>query len=161
MRYIVLSLVALVSVALLITTVYYWHQNRKSNRNPRHINTERLEGYSVATFAGGCFWCTESDFEKVDGVIDAVSGYIGGSVNNPTYHEVSGGTTGHREASQVYYDPNKVTYAQLLDVFWTHTNPTDAGGQFADRGEQYSTAIFYHNEEQKRIAEQSKKLMMF
>ena len=147
----------LLAVLIFVGGVYFWHQHRKSNTNERHVNTERLSKYEIATFAGGCFWCTESDFEKVDGVIDAVSGYIGGYVKNPTYHQVGSGTTGHREASQVYYDPQKVTYAQLLDVFWTHTNPTDKGGQFADRGTQYSTAIFYHTDEQKRIAEESKK----
>lgn len=110
----------------------------------------------TATFAGGCFWCVESDFEKVDGVVEAVSGYTGGQESNPTYQEVSAGGTGHTEAVQVRYDPVKITYKQLLDVFWRHVDPTDAGGQFADRGSQYRPAIFYHDEEQKRIAEESK-----
>jgi peptide methionine sulfoxide reductase msrA/msrB len=112
--------------------------------------------YKTATFAGGCFWCVESDFEKVDGVIEAVSGYTGGKEENPTYKQVSAGLTGHTEAVQVHYDPDKVTYKELLDVFWRHMDPTDAGGQFVDRGLQYRPAIFYHDEAQKRIAEESR-----
>jgi peptide methionine sulfoxide reductase msrA/msrB len=110
----------------------------------------------TATFAGGCFWCVESDFEKIDGVVEAVSGYTGGQEPDPTYKEVSAGGTGHAEAVQVRYDPDKITYKELLDVFWRHVDPTDAGGQFVDRGSQYRPAIFYHDEEQKRIAEESK-----
>jgi peptide methionine sulfoxide reductase msrA/msrB len=110
----------------------------------------------VATFAGGCFWCTESDFEKVPGVAKVISGYTGGHKDNPTYEEVSSGSTGHVEAIQVYYDPTKVTYAELLDYFWRHIDPTDSGGQFVDRGSQYRSVIFYHDEEQKRLAEKSK-----
>ena len=110
-----------------------------------------------AVFAGGCFWCTESDFEKVEGVIDAVSGYTGGGMEHPTYEQVSAGGTGHVEAVKVVYDPQKVTYAKLLEVFWTHVDPTDAGGQFADRGNQYVSAIFYGNETERRLAESSKK----
>ncbi len=144
-------------IVLLGTSLYFWHQNRKSNTKERHTDTKALQEYAVATFAGGCFWCTEADFEKIDGVVEAISGYIGGKESNPTYNQVSAGTTGHREASQVYYDPTKVTYAQLLDVYWTHTNPTDGGGQFADRGYQYGPEIFYYTEDQRNIAEQSKK----
>ena len=110
----------------------------------------------TAIFAGGCFWCTESDFEKVDGVIDAISGYTGGKEVNPTYEQVSSGRTGHVEAVQVIYDPTKVSYAQLLDVFWRHVDPTDDGGQFVDRGPQYKSAIFYGNEEEHRLAEATK-----
>ena len=109
-----------------------------------------------ATFAGGCFWCTESDFEKVDGVVEAISGYIGGSEADATYEEVSAGGTGHAEAVQVVYDPSRITYRQLLNVFWRHIDPTDAGGQFVDRGSQYRSAIFYHNAQQKQEAEASK-----
>ena len=112
-----------------------------------------------ATFAGGCFWCLESDFEKVDGVIEAVSGYIGGDTENPTYQEVSLGGTGHAEAVQVHYDPEKIGYPELLDIFWRHVDPTDAGGQFVDRGSQYRPAIFYHDEEQKRLAQASKQAL--
>jgi peptide methionine sulfoxide reductase msrA/msrB len=109
-----------------------------------------------ATFAGGCFWCTQADFEKLPGVIKVVSGYTGGNKENPTYEEVSSGTTGHVEAIQVYYDPSKLTYEELLDFFWKHVDPTDSGGQFVDRGPQYRSVIFYHDEEQKRLAEKSK-----
>ena len=113
------------------------------------------EKYLKATFAGGCFWCLESDFKKIDGVINTVSGYIGGNTENPTYHEVSSGGTGHAEAVQVHYDPEKINYQELLDIFWRNVDPTDAGGQFVDRGSQYRPAIFYHDEEQKRLAQAS------
>jgi peptide methionine sulfoxide reductase msrA/msrB len=109
-----------------------------------------------AVFAGGCFWCTESDFEKVEGVLDVISGYTGGTMANPTYKQVSSGSTRHLEAVKVVYDPEKVTYAKLLEVFWTHVNPTDAGGQFVDRGSQYVSAIFYADETERRLAERSK-----
>jgi peptide methionine sulfoxide reductase msrA/msrB len=112
-----------------------------------------------ATFAGGCFWCSEADFEKADGVIDAVSGYTGGESENPTYEQVSSGQGGHLECVQVLYDPSKVTYDQLLDVFWRHVDPTDPGGQFSDRGPQYRTAIFYQDEAQRRKAEASRKTL--
>lgn len=110
----------------------------------------------VATVAGGCFWCTEADFEKLPGVSKAISGYTGGHKENPSYEEVSSGTTGHVEAVQVYYDPSKLTYEELLDYFWRHIDPTDGGGQFVDRGSQYRSVIFYHDEEQKKLAEKSK-----
>jgi peptide methionine sulfoxide reductase msrA/msrB len=109
---------------------------------------------ALATFAGGCFWCTAADFEKVPGVVKVVSGYTGGQGKNPTYEDYA--QKGHVEAIQVFYDPKVVTYAQLLDYFWRHVNPTDAGGQFVDRGPQYRSAIFSQNEEQKRLAEESK-----
>lgn len=113
--------------------------------------------YRTATFAGGCFWCSEADFEKTDGVIEVISGFTGGTKQNPTYEEVVSGGTGHYEAVQVVFDPKKISYARLLDVFWRHVDPTDPGGQFVDRGLQYRTAIFFHDEEQKRLAEESKK----
>jgi peptide methionine sulfoxide reductase msrA/msrB len=109
-----------------------------------------------ATFAGGCFWCTEADFEEIPGVAEAVSGYTGGHVENPSYKDVCAGGTGHVEAVRVRFDPGVVSYRELLDIFWRHINPTDAGGQFADRGSQYRPVIFYHDEEQKRIAEESR-----
>jgi methionine-S-sulfoxide reductase len=114
------------------------------------------EDAKVATFASGCFWCTESDFEHVPGVYAAVSGYTGGKVAYPTYQQVSAGGTGHAEAVQVFYDPAKVTYEHLLDVFWHTADFLDAGGQFCDRGDQYRSEIFYNDEEQKRLAEASK-----
>ncbi len=110
----------------------------------------------TAVFAGGCFWCTESDFEKVDGVIEAVSGYTGGSVKNPTYKQVSAGGTGHIESVKVYYNPDIIDYDGLLEVFWRHIDPTDPGGQFVDRGDQYRSAIFYADEQQRQKAQASK-----
>jgi peptide methionine sulfoxide reductase msrA/msrB len=112
-----------------------------------------------ATFAGGCFWCTEADFEKLPGVVKVVSGYTGGQKENPTYAEVSSGKTGHIEAVQVYYDPSNISYEELLDYLWKHIDPTDAGGQFVDRGGQYRSAIFYHDNEQKQLAEKSKEAL--
>ncbi|MGJ8670639.1 MAG: peptide-methionine (S)-S-oxide reductase MsrA [Oceanococcus sp.] len=106
----------------------------------------------VATFASGCFWCTESDFEKLDGVLSAVSGYTAGQVKDPSYKQVSGGGTGHTEAVQVRYDPNTVSYAELLQHFWHNVDPTVKDQQFCDRGSQYRSAIFYHNETQKKAA---------
>ena len=131
--------------------------DKKINKEEKSstMKTENTK-YKTATFAGGCFWCVESDFEKVDGVIEAVSGYTGGDVANPTYKQVSAGGTGHTEAIQVIYDPDKISYKELLDILWRHMDPTDAGGQFVDRGSQYRPAIFYHSEEQKRIAEESR-----
>jgi peptide methionine sulfoxide reductase msrA/msrB len=114
------------------------------------------EGLETAVFAGGCFWCTESDFEKHLGVKDAVSGYTGGTVENPTYEQVSSGTTGHIEAVQVYYDPSIISYQQLLDAFWRMHDPSDAEGSFVDRGQQYTSAIFYKDEIQQKLAEGSK-----
>jgi peptide-methionine (S)-S-oxide reductase len=109
-----------------------------------------------ATFAGGCFWCMEAPFDELDGVISTTSGYTGGKVKNPTYEQVSNGGTGHAEAVQVVYDPSRVTYEKLLEVFWTNVDPTDGGGQFCDRGNQYRSEIYYHNENQKMLAEKSK-----
>jgi len=109
---------------------------------------------ATATFAGGCFWCVESDFEKVAGVLKVVSGYTDGTGENPTYESYN--EKGYVEAVQIFYDPAKVTYDQLLDVLWKHIDPTDVGGQFGDRGAQYRSAIFYHDEEQRRLAEKSK-----
>ncbi len=114
-------------------------------------------GPQRAIFAGGCFWCMEPPFEQMEGVIDVVAGYTGGKSENPTYEEVSSGRSGHLEAVQVTYDPARVSYPQLLEVFWRQVDPTDDGGQFADRGSQYATAIFYLDEEQKRQAMESKK----
>jgi peptide-methionine (S)-S-oxide reductase len=110
----------------------------------------------IATFAGGCFWCTEEAFEKVPGVISAVSGYMGGKVKNPTYNQVSGGLTGHTEVVQVTFDPAKVSYDKLLDTFWLNHDPTVLNRQFCDSGSQYRPEIFVHSAEQKRLAEASK-----
>ena len=110
----------------------------------------------TAVFAGGCFWCTESDFEKLDGVISAASGYIGGQLKNPTYKQVSSGGSGHTEAVQVIFDDQTVSYADLVEYFWKTIDPTDGGGQFCDRGQQYRSEIFYKTEEQRSIAQSSK-----
>lgn len=110
----------------------------------------------LATFAGGCFWCMEPAFEALAGILSVQVGYTGGTTPHPTYEEVSSGATGHVEAVQIVYDPAKVHYAQLLDIFWENIDPTQADGQFADRGSQYRTVIFYHSEEQQRLAEASK-----
>ncbi|MDD3764151.1 MAG: peptide-methionine (S)-S-oxide reductase MsrA [Nevskiales bacterium] len=111
---------------------------------------------ALATFAGGCFWCTESDFEQVPGVIDVVSGYTGGTVASPTYKQVSAGGTGHAEAVQIRFDPAVVSYAQLLDIFWHSVDPYTADAQFCDHGHQYRSAIFYHDAAQRQAAERSK-----
>ncbi len=132
-------------------------QGTKDNRSEgRDYMAKENEMLRVATFAGGCFWCTEADFEKVPGVAKVISGYTGGKKENPTYEEVSSGTTGHVEAVQVYYDPSRVSYKELLDYFWRHVDPTDLEGEFVDRGSQYRSVIFYHDEEQKRLAVTSK-----
>lgn len=116
-------------------------------------------GLETATFAGGCFWCMEEAFDKVEGVISTTSGYTGGQRANPTYEEVSAGGTGHAEAVQVVYDPAKVSYARLLDVFWRNIDPTTPDRQFCDKGRQYRSAIFFHDETQKRLAEASKQML--
>ena len=110
-----------------------------------------------ATFAGGCFWCMEPPFDELPGVISTTSGYTGGQKKNPTYEEVSAGGTGHTESVEVVFDPAKVTYQQLLDVFWKNIDPTTPDRQFCDVGSQYRSAIFYHSDEQKRLAMASKK----
>lgn len=115
-----------------------------------------VEELEKATFAGGCFWCLEPVFDKLPGVISTQVGYTGGGKENPTYEEVSTGKTGHAEALELLYDRPKIAYSKLLDAFWRSIDPTDAGGQFADRGSQYRTAIFYHNEGQRGEALASK-----
>ncbi len=114
-------------------------------------------GPSKAFFAGGCFWCMEEVFEKIPGVTSVTSGYMGGRVENPSYEEVSAGATGHAEAVEVSYDPDKVTYTQLLDAFWHNVDPVTPDAQFCDHGSQYRSVIFYQTEEQQRIAEESKR----
>jgi peptide-methionine (S)-S-oxide reductase len=113
-------------------------------------------GPAIATFAGGCFWCMEPPFEKLDGVVSVTSGYTGGHTVNPTYEEVSAGGTGHAESVEIKYDPARISYQQLLDVFWVNHDPTTNTGQFCDHGNQYRPAIFYHDAEQKRLAEASR-----
>lgn len=122
-------------------------------KQPAPAGNSRFE---VATFAGGCFWCMQPPFDYAKGVVSTVVGYTGGKEKNPTYEQVSNRQTGHRESVQVTYDPAQISYDQLLDIFWRSFNPTQADGQFADIGPQYRAAIFYHNDEQKRLAEESK-----
>ena len=114
------------------------------------------KGYEKATFAGGCFWCMEPPFDKLEGVTSTTSGYTGGPEENPTYKEVSAGKTGHAEAVQIVYDPKKVSYKKLLEVFWMQINPTTPDRQFVDVGSQYRPGIFYHDDKQRRLAEESK-----
>jgi peptide-methionine (S)-S-oxide reductase len=116
-------------------------------------------GPGLATFAGGCFWCMEPPFDALPGVLSTTSGYTGGALASPSYEQVSAGGTGHFEALEVAYDPARVSYEKLLEVFWRNVDPTDAGGQFCDRGAQYRTAIFVHGEEQRRLAEESKRAL--
>jgi len=139
---------------LIIAFIFSFSVNGDNKKG--EINMEK-ESLDKATFAGGCFWCIESVFDETEGVKEAVSGYTGGKTKNPTYYEVSSGKTGHYEAVQVTFDSNKITYKELVEVFWQQIDPTDPTGQFADKGSQYKTAIFFHNEEQKKIAEESKK----
>jgi len=120
------------------------------------VGGQPVKQYKTAVFGGGCFWCMEPPFEQLEGVIEVTAGYSGGDEVNPTYEEVSAGRTSHIESVQVVYDPGKITYRQLLDTFWRYVDPTDAGGQFADRGSHYKTAIFYSDQEEKAIAEQSR-----
>jgi methionine-S-sulfoxide reductase len=149
----------MIAALVLIAVFIGYQQVRSTDDKMEKPMNEMAEHTRSAVFAGGCFWCTESDFEKVDGVIEAVSGYTGGRVENPTYKQVSAGGTGHTEAIRVTYDPAKVSYGQLLDVFWRHVDPTDAGGQFVDRGDQYRSAIFYASEEERQMAESSKQAL--
>jgi len=123
---------------------------------PSATATSTPEVTATAIFAGGCFWCMEHPFDELDGVLSTTSGYTGGHVVSPTYEQVSSGTTGHAEAVRVLYDPAKIGYDKLLEVFWHNVDPLDAGGQFCDRGSQYRTGIFYTTEEQRQLAEQSK-----
>ena len=150
MKFLIIAILALAGILLGIQQVM--SMDHQSARNPSGMP----DGAKTAVFAGGCFWCTESDFEKVDGVIEAISGYTGGTLENPTYKQVSKGGTGHVEAVKVIYDPRKITYDQLLDVFWRHVDPTDANGSFVDRGRHYRSVIFYGSDEEMKKAEASK-----
>ncbi len=142
--------------ALMFIFVLSGCQKVDSEQTEVRYMSKEIKGLQVATFAGGCFWCTEADLEKLPGVIKVISGYTGGDEKNPSYNQVSSGKTGHVEAIQVHYDATKISYEELLDYFWKHIDPTDSGGQFVDRGPQYRSAIFYHSEEQRRLAEKSK-----
>jgi peptide methionine sulfoxide reductase msrA/msrB len=155
--YIGMGLLFMIGVGL-----FFAMGNKRSEADQQEMKMKMAKeemNLQKATFAGGCFWCTEADFEKLPGVVKVISGYTGGKKENPTYEEVSSGMTGHLEGVQVYYDPTRINYEELLDYFWKHIDPTDPGGQFVDRGAQYRSAIFYHDEEQKRLAEKSKEAL--
>lgn len=138
-------LTALVALALAFAVASYADEKKQDKKT------------AVATFAGGCFWCMEPPYDFIKGVKRTTSGYTGGTTKNPTYEQVCTGKTGHAEAVEIEYDPAQVTYQQLLDVYWHNIDPTVSNRQFVDRGTQYRTVIFYHDEEQKRLAEESKK----
>lgn len=146
----------IIITVLVLTAVYAGCSGR--NEPDLKVQQERMEMSDMeqATFAGGCFWCMEEAFENMDGVISVVSGYSGGELENPTYEEVSSGTTGHLEAIQITYDPTRISFASLLNFFWRQIDPTDNGGSFVDRGPQYRSAVFYHNGDQKKIALRSR-----
>ena len=146
---------ALIGLGLVTIIVTPFVARMASSEAPAADETTQ-QPLAMATFAGGCFWCVEADFDKVPGVVRTISGYTGGELEKPTYQQVAGGGTGHLESVEVHYDPARVTYEELLAAFWRMVDPTDAAGQFFDRGEEYTTAIFYHDEPQKRAAEQSK-----
>jgi len=147
--------VFLTSLIIIIAFIYVRHLFA-NNQKGESIMDKQDESFEKATFAGGCFWCIEVAFEELSGVKEVTSGYTGGHKENPTYEEVSTGKTGHYEAVEILYDPSEITYKELLDVFWKIIDPTDPEGQFADKGPQYRTAVFYHNEVQKHQAEKSK-----
>ena len=137
-------------IAILIAGIFYWREHRYDKAA---VIAPPEESMAVAYFAGGCFWCTESDFEKLPGVSEAISGYSGGTTNNPTYQSVSTHTTGHLGTVEVRYDPAAVSYQTLIEYFFSHIDPTDPNGQFVDQGESYRSAVFYRSGEEKRLAE--------
>lgn len=152
------KLLALFSGLLIAASGAFYAAVANAEKDMANINeyAPTDPGLAVATFAGGCFWCVEAGYEVIPGVVEAVSGYSGGHTINPTYRQVVSGSTGHTEAVQVFYDPKQITYEGLLQGLWRMMDPTDADGQFVDRGKQYRPAIFYHNAEEKRLAEEAK-----
>lgn len=154
MRMLAAGLIAGLSLAGAIAGTAALAQDAKNaSQAPAQETTKPKQASAI--FAGGCFWCMEGPYDQLDGVISTTSGYIGGSVPNPTYEQVSAGDTGHAESVRVVYDPTKVGYDKLVEVFWHNVDPTQVDGQFCDHGHQYRTAIFYANDEQKQIAERS------
>ena len=145
------------NIILLLVSTLFLSVCAKSPEKKQSISTNKIE--SVAVFAGGCFWCMQPPFDYRKGVIRTEVGYTGGKEVNPTYHDVAYGKTSHAEAVRVYYDSTRISYDQLLDIYWRNINPTDSKGQFVDRGSQYEPIIFYLNEEQKQLAEKSKKAL--
>ncbi|MFO7931667.1 MAG: peptide-methionine (R)-S-oxide reductase MsrB [Thermodesulfobacteriota bacterium] len=146
----------LLAAAGLLIAVSYPAAGPEERQYKMNDNEAGTKNTAIATFAGGCFWCMEPPFEKLEGVISVTSGYAGGSEENPSYEEVASGQTGHVEAVQIEYDPETISYDRLLEVYWQQIDPTDAGGSFVDRGRQYTSVIFYHNEVQKKHAQQSR-----
>lgn len=147
-----------ISIVLVLQLAFFSSCNSAatSSEETEKIKTAQVEeGMELATVAGGCFWCIEAPFEGLDGITSVISGYSGGTKENPTYGEVSSGATDHLEAVQITFDPEIISYSEILDIFWRQFDPTDAGGSFYDRGKQYTSAIFYHSREQKAVAENS------
>ncbi len=142
---------------LLFTACSSAQSKSEKNKGQEQMSTEQNKKLDIATFAAGCFWCVEAQYQQLDGVEKVESGYIGGDVDNPTYKQVCTGTTGHAEACNIYYDPEKITYDELLAAFWVAHDPTTLNRQGNDVGTQYRSAIFYHNEEQKQKAEEYKR----
>ena len=150
----------LISFLFAFILIFNGCNKKETNAQSENVNEEEIQmnetGLEKATFGSGCFWCTEAIFENLNGVISVVSGYAGGKVENPTYEEVCSGTTGHAEVTQITYDPNIISYDELLEVFWKTHDPTTLNRQGNDVGTQYRSVIFYHNEEQKELAEKYK-----
>jgi len=146
-----------ISSLLLMSLIFISSLNYANAGESDKMSEKQNSGENIkeAVFAGGCFWCIEKPYEQVDGVISATSGYIGGHTKNPTYKDVSGGRSGHYEAINVVYDSSKISYKELLEIFWVNIDPHDAYGQFCDKGQQYSSAIFYGNDSEKKLAEES------
>ncbi len=157
MKHPALSVLAVLSIALALVLGFGQVPLQPGAMQPAVAaqQSDQSNPLSVATFAGGCFWCVESTFEKIDGVTEAISGYAGGTTENPTYRTVSSGQTGHTEAVQIHYDSTKISYSELLHWLWREIDPTDAGGQFVDRGSMYRPAVFYHDDQQRQRVEES------
>lgn len=150
-----LFFVIIVVASLLLISTMREHYRPEDIEKEKEVMVDKKK-LKITTLAGGCFWCMEPPFEKLEGVNQVVSGYSGGTKVNPTYAEVSSGRTNHVESVQILYNPDKVSYENLLDVFWMNIDPTQVNGQFADKGKQYRTVIFYHDDEQRKKAEESK-----
>ena len=159
MKTILYAFLALLAAAALLFLISQFNASPVTEGTTAAADHAASGDTALATFAGGCFWCMEPPFENLEGVIDVVAGYTGGELENPTYEQVIQGNTGHLEAVQITYDPAVISYQDLLYVYWRQIDPTDAGGSFVDRGEQYTSAIFYHNQGQKRAAERSRKAL--
>ena len=156
MRDRLLLILALLALTLTVAIVAIAATDGEDPAEPAKISEPIPEDAALATFAGGCFWCTEAAFEKTEGVYEAISGFTGGTVDDPTYEQVITGSTGHAEAAQVFFDPEQISYDELLTIYWRTIDPTDPDGQRFDRGTQYRTAIFYHDDEQRELAEASR-----